>query len=292
MKGIHSFTADVYHEERFAGIDAPCLSASLATTLLRESPLHAWAKHPKLGGAVPEESERFDLGTAAHAYILEGGRAERYAVIAADDWRTKAAQGARLEARAANKIPILSRQMDEVRQMAEAVQRQLATFADPPAPLSDGAPERSVLWQEDGTWCKARIDYLHHDHLTIDDLKTTSASAKPDAWTRTLYASGGDIQPAFYIRAVRAIVGIEPIFRFIVVENYPPFALSVVSLSPSALALAQDKVDQALRAWRPCLASGNWPGYASRVHHIEPPAWAMAEALEYEWAEPTEGGSL
>src|SRR5262245_50563917 len=52
---------------------APSLSASIAHILLSQSPRHAWEAHPRLNPHYePEEAEAFDLGTAAHAYLLEG----------------------------------------------------------------------------------------------------------------------------------------------------------------------------------------------------------------------------
>jgi predicted Zn-dependent protease len=90
LPGIYTIDEAAYHRDDL-GIDAPMLSASIATILLRQSPLHAHAAHPKLGGFTPTESETFDLGTAAHALILEGSEAN-YAIIDANDWRTSAAK--------------------------------------------------------------------------------------------------------------------------------------------------------------------------------------------------------
>lgn len=288
--GIYDgITEQDYHADTFAGLDAPILSASIAAILMSQSALHAYAAHPKLGADAREESETFDLGTIAHAVILEGTE-KKLEIIEAPDWRTKGAQFVRDAARKRGMVPILSKNMADVRAMASEVRRQLSWFKDPPLPLATGKPERVLLWQEeDGIWCKARVDWLHDTYETIDDLKTTGRSANPDDYIRSLYNSGGDIQPAFYLRGLKAITGKDATFRFIVAENCKPYAVSAVSLGPAALALAQDRCEQALRRWRKCVRSGNWGGYTPRVHHAEPPAWALAESLEYEWAEE-EGG--
>lgn len=276
-----------YHADTFAGLEVPVLSASIAAVLMKESPLHAYAAHPKLGAEPREDSEMFDLGTIAHAVILEGTE-KKLEIVEAPDWRTKGAQFVRDAARKRGMVPILSKNMDAVREMAAAVRQQLSWFRDPPLPLTDGKAEQTMLWQEDGIWCKARVDWLHTSRAVIDDLKTTSRTANPEDYIRTMYNAGGDLQPAFYLRGLKALTDIDATFRFIVAENCKPFATSVVSLGPSAIALADDKCSQAIRRWRQCLTSGNWGGYTPRVHHAEPPAWVLAESLEYEWTE--EGG--
>jgi hypothetical protein len=286
--GIYTIDEHAYHRDDL-GLDAPMLSASIATMLLRQSPLHAHAAHPKLGGFPPDESETFDLGTAAHSLILEGSEAN-YAIVDANDWRTNAAKQQRDEARAAGKIPLLLRQVENVRNMARMVRSNLAQFEDAPAPLTEGKPEQTLVWNEDGVWCKARLDWLHDDLLTIDDLKTGAVSAKPEAWTKTLYGRGGDLQAAFYIRGLIAVgrdnfgPGHEPTFRWIVAENAYPYATSVISLSPEGLAHAHEQVEQAIHLWRACLAHDRWPGYPTRTCYVEPPPWALAQMMESELA--------
>jgi hypothetical protein len=254
----------------------PSLSSSIARILLAQSPRHAWWAHPRLNPAYRrEESEAFDLGTAAHAYILQGSRA--FAVIDAKDYRTKAAQEARDAAYAEGKTPILAYRLDNVRAMEEAVVAQLAHLKDPPIPFQNGRAEETLVWLEGDVWCRARLDYLHADHRSISDLKTTSASANPAAWERTMFAAGLDVQAAFYLRGLRAVFGHEGTFRFVPVENYEPYALSVVGLAPDALDLADRKVDRAIALWRECLTTGTWPAYPTRTCWAEAPAWEVAK---------------
>ncbi len=277
--GIYQIDATTYHLDDI-GADAPMLSASIAAILMRQSPLHAHAAHPKLGGFPQEESETFDLGTAAHAMILEGTEAN-YAIVEANDWRTNAAKEQRDQARAAGMVPLLRRQLDNVRQMARMVRSNLAQFEESPAPLTAGKPEQTLVWCDGGVWCKARVDWLHDDMTTIDDLKTGAVSAKPDAWTRTIYGRGGDLQAAFYQRGLSIIMGHEaPLFRWIVAENTYPYATSVVSLSPEGLAHAHDQVEQAIQLWRRCLMSDKWPGYPTRTCYVDPPAWLLSQWME------------
>jgi hypothetical protein len=273
-------TAADYHADNI-GDERPSLTQSLVKTLITKSPLHAWADHPKLNPNFRRaEESKFDLGTAAHQLLLEGE--DTIFIVVADDWKTNAAKEARELARAHGRVPLLAKHADEVRQMVAAIWEQLAQHdADPPL-FMDGKPEQTIVWEEDGVLCRARLDWLRDDLAAIDDLKSTRASAEPRAWAKTLYGMGADVQAAFYMRAVRAAFGAEPAFRFCAVECSPPFALSVVTLAPSALELANAKIDYAVKTWRHCLETGDFPGYDRRVAAVEMPSWEETRWLERE----------
>lgn len=272
--------AEEYHSDLFC--DTPTLSASIANILISQSPAHAWARHPKNPDRVDEKPEdRFELGTVAHALLLQDE--DLIEVIDAPDWRTKDAKTARDEARATGRVPLLPDQAARVRAMVEAVRGQLAAHTATPPLFTDGKPEQTIVWDDDhGVTCRARLDFLHDDHRTIDDLKTTGASASPDKWTRTGYGIGIDVQVAMYVRGVEKLTGITPVFRYVVCETYPPYAVSVVDLAPSALELGRQKVQRAIDLWAVCVESGKWPAYDSRVASIEVPTWAEMAWLERE----------
>lgn len=279
--GIHTITADAYHADP---CDKPSLSASIACVLVNASPAHARAAHPKLNPTYArQEEQKFDVGTAAHSIFLQGDNKIR--VVYADDWRTKEAKELRDSARADGLTPLLEKQADAVQEMVAAVREQISAIDITPPLFTDGQPEQTILWEDDyGVMCRARLDWLRDDLQAIDDLKSTSASANPDAWTRrTMWSIGAHIQTRFYQRGVKAITGVEPEFRYVVVETYPPFALSVVSLAPAAVAIADDMIDGALRTWARCLERDEWPAYASKIAYAEPPGW-----LEMAWLEKKE----
>lgn len=277
---ILAVSAQEYHADPCV---TPSLSASIAHILCTGSPAHARMAHPRLNPDYrSKETAHFDLGTAAHALLLEGRDA--VAVIDADDWRTKAAKEARDEAREAGKIPLLEAQFYDVRAMVGSAHEQLARFDGIVPFFVDGKPEQPIAWQEKGgVRCRSLIDWLHDDYRTIDDYKTTSRSANPEQWTRSLFSFGGDIQAAFYRRGVKAVFGREPEFRFVVQETFPPYALSVIGVGPDVLLMADKKIDYALSVWKRCLEDDHWPGYPQRVCYAELPAWE-----EYRWLEREE----
>lgn len=279
--GLHDdIPADQYHADAVAAV--PTLSASIANILVTRSPAHARAAHPKLNpDHVRDHDDKFDLGTAAHALLLQGANVIHE--VDADDWRTKQAKEEREAARAAGRLPLLVRQAESVRQMVEAAWTQLAVHAADPPLFIQGKPEQTIVWEdEQGVVCRARIDWLHDDHSAIDDYKTTSASADPARWERTMYGIGADVQVAFYLRGMERLFGVRPAWRYAVQETTPPYALSVVDLAPSALALAIAKVEKAVTVWARCLESGDWPGYGSRVASIEVPTYEELRWLDRE----------
>lgn len=269
--GVYDIDAATYHADKLMAV--PTLSSSIAKILVDSTPLHAWWNHPRLNPDFEkDDNKKFDFGNAMHAALLGGAS---IAVIAADDYRTKAAQEQRDAALARGSVPVLPHQMAAVQAACAAVYRQLRDHEAKDA-LSKGRPEMTVIWNDGGIAARARLDWLPDDAEktgVVYDLKTTT-DANPQVWQRRLFDLGADIQAVWYARGLRAVLGIaNPVFRFIVVECDPPHALSVVQLSPSALDLATRKVDEAMALWAECLAENRWPGYPPFVFHVDSPPW-------------------
>jgi len=273
-------TAAQYHADE--GATRASISSSLIHTLLTESPRHAWANHPRLNPDYERtEDEKFDVGNVAHALILEG--VDKAVRLDFPDWRTKDARGARDACRASGNIPLLAEQYERVRAMVGEFDRQCEEHSAQPRLLRDGSPEITLRFTDSGIECRARLDYLHADLSTIDDVKTTSRSASPWAYARALYQHGGDIQAAFYRRAVQRAFDVTraPTFRWIVVETNPPYALSVIEPAADVLAVGDDKIDKALELWGRLLElEGEWPAYPLDVVRAELPPWEESRWLE------------
>jgi hypothetical protein len=274
--GIYTISAADYHRDPCI---EPSLSSSIAKKICLESARHAQHDHPRLNpDAAHENGEHFDIGTAAHALLLEG--AGPIAIIDAPDWRTKAAKEARDVAYAAGLTPLLAGRWADVQALVAAARVQLAQHTDGGAEMFlDGQPEQTLVWLEGDVWCRARVDWLRPG--AIDDFKTAE-SAEPDRWARQMFAYGFDLQAAWYLRGLKALTGIDGVFRFAVIEREPPHVLSVVGLSPSSMTIGEKKVLYALDVWQRCLKAGQWPGYPTRTCWIDLPAWEEARWLEKE----------
>jgi len=282
-------TERAYHADPVA---SPSLSSSVAKLLLEKTPLHAWVSHPRLNpNYEPDESEKYDLGKTAHALMLCGEDA--IAVVDADSYRSNAAKKARDDARESFKIPILASKLVEVKRMVEAGREQIDRLTDPVDRRAfvqgTGRPEQTLVWREDEAWCRARLDWdpdrVPDEPFAIHDYKTTSASAHPEEWVRTLYNMQGDVQAGFYRRGIRAVLGVElPDFRFIVQEIKPPYALSCIALSPGALDMAERKAIVAIDLWKRCTTEKLWPGYPAQTYFVDPPRYEESRWIEREEA--------
>lgn len=281
-EGVHEAVPEaVYHADP---APEPSLSSSVANVLLERSARHAWIAHPRLNPDHEAVTKTiYDIGHAAHALALEGRNG--VTVIEAPNYKTKAAQEARKAAYNAGSIPLLEDQWDDVQAMARVARLQLddheeaAGFLDP----AFGRSELTLIWREGEVWCRCRPDWtpLEVKREFLLDYKTTGGSAHPDFWSRARLWEGPDFQAAFYRRGARACLGMQdPAFYFIVQENEPPYALSVIALAPAAMALADRKVEAAIRLWGQCRAENRWPGYPSQVAHVEAPPW-----IESRWEE-------
>ena len=88
--GIYEIPATEYHADP---CPEPSLSASVARTLIDRSPLHAWMKHPKLGGQQEEITGAQAVSGIGCSLRDPGGRLGfGIRFIDKDSFRTKAAR--------------------------------------------------------------------------------------------------------------------------------------------------------------------------------------------------------
>jgi len=275
LTGIYTMDAAEYHADPAPD---PSLSSSIAKVLLNQTPAHARLKHPKLNPALrEEESERFDIGSAAHSLLLEGNG--KMSVVDAKDWRTNAAKEQRDTARANGLYPVLAYQEYGIRAMVNAAKEFIET-TEIAGIFDRGKPEQSAFWQEpNGIWCRARIDWLTDD--CILDYKTTD-NANPEAFGQLMVRMDYHVQGSFYQRGVwRLQKKVLPVL-FLAQEITPPYICSLVGMSTPMIALGERRVDRAIARWGECLKSGNWPGYTNQTCYAEPTSWALAKETEEE----------
>jgi hypothetical protein len=274
--GIHKISNELYHSKDVT--EEPALSRSTIHDLLFDCPLKAWWNHPALNpDYVSDNDPKYDVGTVAHDILLEGD--DICVIIDADDWRKKEIQAQRDEARAEGKTALLRKQYDNVKLMVESATEQIKGCSE--LGITDlraqGDSELSYIWKEGETVMKVRPDWISTDRKLIVDYKTTSASANPSEFARTIVSCGYDIQAALYTRGVKAIEGVEPKWVFIVQEVEPPYLCSFIGLPPQFMELGKSKVDYGIFLWNQCMESGIWPAYPNRIAYVEPPAWALTQ---------------
>ena len=269
--GIYTMSEKEYHSD-------PCdisLSSHIAKLLLTRSPYHAYLAHPKLNpNYSPDFDDKFDLGTAAHALLLEG-KSDGLVIVEADDWRTKAAKEQRDNAHAQGKTALLLKHYAKVEHMVSAANKFLDN-SELSGIFSYGKTEQTVIWDDDDIQCRARLDYISDDRKIIIDYKTTDC-AEPEAFIRRIASLGYDIQASFYDRGIQQVSGEKPSFVFLAQETEYPYLCSLVGLSEEYLQIAEAKVSKAIAIWRDCLLNKKWPAYPNRVCYAEPNSWQRAE---------------
>lgn len=285
-EGLHyGIPAEVYHADP---CPKPSLSSSIAQVLVTQSPIHAWYQHPRLNKKyVAREKERFDLGSAAHAYILEGA-AGAIEVIDAENYRSNDAKDARDNARAVGKIPILAHQMAELKRMVDSFFDAVERCDDLRGIFQRGKPEVTGIWKEGKQWIRSRYDWLTDDHDIIADYKTTSESAEIETFLRGPLANYGyDLRAAFYLRGLKALSDKAKKTRFvwIVQEINEPYDVSFVGYSDHMAQIAERKVERAIALWNQCATKKSWPGYEKRIAWADLPSYAeqrfaMWEAMQ------------
>lgn len=261
--------------------DVPRLSQSIANKLLNESPYHAWASHPRLGGEKKEPTEAMQLGTLLHSLVTFDS--SKIVIVDAGDWRTKAAQEQRSEALEIGMIPVLRHKCEEAERAARAIRNTAREYG---FNLPEMAPESTILWDEftltnKRVACKGRLDYWDGASLVID-LKTTS-DASLQSCIRSICDRGYDLQAAAYIKAVESerpsLMG-RVRFVNLFVETAAPYLMTPVEMDESFLTIGRAKWQRAVDLWHRCLTTDHWPGYVEQVVKVSAPSWAVAKEME------------
>lgn len=290
--GIYTaILADDYHADP---CPEPSLSSSVGRLLLNRSPLHAWHSHPRLNPEFDssDESRGADIGKSVHRIVL--GKGGDIVEIEANNFMTKAAKEERDAAYAAGRIPLLTKDMKVVSDMAKAALDYLKTFV--PGLLGDGCLSEAVLaWQEGDAWCRSMIDRMTADGLNVLDIKTTATTARADLVARHVFDMGYHFQAAFYERGLNQLLP-EHIgrrrFLFLFQENEPPFACQLIRLDEAAMTIARKQVMAAIALWQRCIAAGDWPGYPPGVQTVTMPEWQQRAWLARELADPSLTGDI
>lgn len=281
LAGIHrGISHDDYHADP---CEAPSLSSHMAGVLLGKSPQHAWRAHPRLGSkAKSKDSDAKDAGSIRHKLIY--GVGQEIVEVDAIDWKTKAAQTARKEARERGAIAVLAHKMREAESEAAVI---IDGF---PVPLNECDVELTVVWfdAEFGIWCRARIDSWHAPSATIYDLKNCEDVVRSASGNQCI-RYGYDIQAAAYIEGIETclpeLAG-RVNFKFHFVE--PGIKPCTPELSGELLELGRRKWKRAKALWAQCLKTNEWPG--PQITRIEAPPWATAQDMEQQ-LKAIEGGS-
>lgn len=257
----------------------PALSSSGAKAILKAPAIFRWEQEHR------RYSKAFDVGTIAHGFVLGTGwpvdiiPTELLASNGAVS--TKAAKEFVAESRAAGRVPVVQAEWDRARAMADEVLKH--PVAGRLFEQERGAAEVSLFWTDDetGVDCRARLDFLDHQHdgrrTLVTDLKTTS-DADHRAFGRTAASFSYELQAAWYLDAVAHARGdVDAAFVHVLVETDAPHLVSVVQLDEPSLDLGRRRAARARAMFRDCTETDLWPGYSTDVESVSLPRWAFID---------------
>jgi PDDEXK-like domain of unknown function (DUF3799) len=272
--GIWDISDDAYQND-------PCKEVSLRASLARilvspgGTPRHAWWQTPRLNPQfAAENNRRFDIGKAVHKIVL--GKGAEFVEIQCADYKKEIARLSRDAAWDNGKIPLLTHELAMVNAMATAAHEQVDALVTAGTieqyPFRKNETEKTLIWRDGKTdvLCRARLDGLPDDHEAINEFKTTNASADPALWQwRQMRPLGFAFSLAFYRRGLEALgLAFSPSFRFFVQETEPPYCLSFIRVDDELIALEDQRVTQALRIWKRCRETNEWPSYSAHGYDI------------------------
>jgi hypothetical protein len=263
MELLRNLPASEYHQIK-------ALSASSAKMLLK-SPAHYLA-----GIASPREpTAAMRLGTLCHTLVFEPDNFDKeFAIMPKVDKRTKFGKeaAAQFEADNEGKTVLDEYQYEKARAIADSA------LAHPLVReyMHGGDAEITMLWEQYGIPCKARVDYLTGP--VIFDLKTCQ-DASPDGFARQIGAFQYHLQAAHYAAGFEAITG-EKLdrFCFIAVESEPPFATGVYVINKLGLDSGRAFMAKAAKAFKQAQEPEKVKAsYSSDLVELNLSNWALAQ---------------
>ena len=260
--GIYRMSNAWYHANCCEG---PSFSASIAIDLHQECPRAVWFDSYLNPKRPIKANKRFDLGTAAHAAVLEK-EWQKHVVIIDDNASAPRKKHLKATAKKAGAVSLAAEQMARIMAARDALWsddecRELTT---------KGQNELSYFAQDDdtGLWLKVRPDVRIRieDLVRVRDYKTTDGSVHPRAIASRMYDGGWIIQAAAQLDVMTRVEGAAPHdFKWIVQEMKEPYLSNIVA--PSIIALDWGMIiwKAMIREFFSCLTADDWPAYERNV---------------------------
>jgi exodeoxyribonuclease VIII len=239
--------------------------------VLRRSPFHYYDQFIAEDRVKKPPTASMLKGTALHTAILEPDLWDATIAVPPHtfDRRTKVGRerAEAFEAESAGRIVITPDDADEVRYMADAVQKHPAARFVLELP---GRREASYTWSDQPTSlkCKSRPDWHSLDGRIVLDVKTAEDASR-EAFAKIIANLDYHVQAAWNLDAQ----GGER-FLSLVVENTRPYGVAVYPASAAMLAAGRRRISSAMEQLAECWRTGVWPGYGDLIgEDIELPGW-------------------
>jgi hypothetical protein len=171
-------------------------------------------------------------------------------------------------------IVLKQKALEEAKNIAETVRsHSLAGLI-----LSQSLPEVSLFWDEDGVYCKARIDILSitAHGIVLGDLKNFGSLASEHLIGYQIAQNRYHWQMAFYGRGIEKVFGAPPIKRYwVFVEEKAPHGIKIRNCNDAASEAGWLAISQMLPRYQECLEDEVWPSYKEDEEDADLPDFAF-----------------
>lgn len=215
------------------------------------------------------------FGRALDCYLLEPMRwLEWYSVCPDVDRRTKAGKLAYAEFEAAllpGQEIISQSDYEKIQTIYNRVSQSIAMEL-----IQGGRAQVCAVWvdKETGLTCKARYDYYRDDIPMITDVKS-AMDASPDGFAAAVFKFGYYQQAGFYCEGHEILTGDEPCFAIAAFEKDDPFVSASYELGGNTIQAGRNAVRKALRKYKQCMDTGQWPAFSDKITMLDMPQWAL-----------------
>ena len=231
-----------------------------------------------------EETKALRIGSLTHAFVLEPETvSSRFAMLPDDiDRRTKAGKEAyeAFTLGAAGKIVVPSEDWGICANVAMSMVKAIAALG-----LNITATELMMTVDYCGVCVKSAIDAIATDKNGdewIIDLKTTADEASPKAFMNTARSYRYPLQAHFYRTVYHIQTGKRTKgFIFIVTEKDAPYLTASYQFGPELMTYASMDFEQAVAAYKGCVALDEWPGYPSEVVELDIPSKTASTPISF-----------
>lgn len=287
--GYYDMSIGHYHSQC---CDGPSLSSTGIRRLLR-SPAEFWM-HSELNPDRLEEEDKtaFVLGRAAHHLVLGEADFSKHFVVRPETLGGEKWNGNRnackdwLAARKAEGLTVLTpAQVEQIKGMAglQPWQKGMTNCGLANTPLVaeggvlSGEIERSLVWEYDGVWLKARPDAIPGASNDFADLKTASTGTEDRELALSVYDRGYFVQAAMVGMGSSAVLGRQMDgFHLVFVQTAEPHAVSIRTLEDEDIIRGERAVFTAIQIFKHCMRTGHWPGPTARqadAQRLSLPQW-------------------
>lgn len=133
--------------------------------------------------------------------------------------------------------------------------------------FTGGSAEVSCYWIDEatGVLCRARADYIRGE--AIFDLKTTSYSAAPKEFQKTVLNFAYHVSAALYLDGFQRFLPVKH-FSWVALEKKPPYCFGFFAADQELLNAGRAEYTKALATFAECMKTQIWPGYEEKFVNL------------------------